>query len=186
MVQEMSMKFPKSVGFLMIAALVMCLSGSGNRLVMQAESRPPKVTRVEVAKNEAPRALVEQMVRDDEQAKECLASEHNGNPELLGGNLKVRRVNLNRDAKPEYIVNLADACGGGQNSPIFVYQRTLRGYSLLLKDSGTDLSVRRTVTNGYRDLVVVAHGSAIDHEITFYKFREGKYRQSKQFNERSR
>lgn len=155
--------------------LLFSLTVLWHNAVVQAQSRSTK----------APRALVAQMVKDDGQANECLATEYRNDTDLLGSNLKVRRIDLNRDGKTEFIVHLSDACQGGQNSPIFVYQRVPTGYKLLLTDSGNDLSVRRTSTGGYHDIAVVAHGSAIEHEITIYKFRSGKYQKSRSFTERA-
>ncbi len=103
---------------LLFIPLLLCLTVLGYNSVMQAQLRSAK----------APRALVKQMIKDDGQAKECLASEYCNDPNLLGSNLEGRRIDLNHDGKPEFIVHLSDACQGGQNSPIFVYQRVPKGY----------------------------------------------------------
>ena len=91
-------------------------------------------------------------------------------------------VDLDQDRKPDLLIHQADVVGavcGAHNCPVWVYRRTGRGYQLLLAESGGYLSplmALKTSTNGYRDIRIQQHSSAVEHEITIYKFDGRQYR----------
>lgn len=126
--------------------------------------------------SKVPPALIEQIARDNKDVKQCLEEQFHASVAALAKELDVEERDLNRDGRPEYLIAFQGACGGAQNGPIFVYGRLARGYVQLLSDTGQDFTAKRTSTNGYADLQVGAHSSAVERELTVYKFSRGKYR----------
>src|SRR5918911_1023932 len=93
-------------------------------------------------------------------------------------------VDLNRDGKPDLLIHQADVEGAfctSQNCPVWAYRRTNGGYKMLLETTGgyiAPIEVAKTSTNGYRDIRTYEHSSAVEHEITIYKFDGRQYRAS--------
>jgi hypothetical protein len=96
-------------------------------------------------------------------------------------NLRHKARDLNGDGVPEwflYVVH-SDWCGAGGNCSYSVYQKTPKGFTLLLNDKV--LVVGDTVTNGYRDLAsefpmgVCADGRR-ELRVTLYRHDGRKYR----------
>ena len=93
-------------------------------------------------------------------------------------------VDLNRDGKQDLLIHQADVEGAfctSQNCPVWVYRRTNDGYKMLLEATGgyiTPIEALKTLTNGYRDIRTYEHSSAVEHEITIYKFDGRAYRAS--------
>lgn len=92
-------------------------------------------------------------------------------------------VDLNRDGKPDLLIHQADvdvAYCGAHNCPVWVYRRTDGGLKLLLDATAGYFADRITAlkssTNGYRDIRTQYHQSAVDREITTYKFDGKGYR----------
>jgi hypothetical protein len=124
----------------------------------------------------APSALVEQIARDNEDVRQCVQEQFHGNAAELAREVDAEERDLNRDGKPEFLIVFQGACGGAANGPVFVYGRSAKGYTKLLDDTGQDFTARRASTNGYADLQVGAHSSAVERELTIYKFSRGRYR----------
>src|SRR5947209_128347 len=93
-------------------------------------------------------------------------------------------VDLNRDGKQDLLIHQADVEGAfctAQNCPVWVYGRTSDGYKMLLEATGgyiTPIEALKTSTNGYRNIRTYEHSSAVEHEITIYKFDGRAYRAS--------
>ena len=91
-------------------------------------------------------------------------------------------VDLDRDRKKDLLIHQADVEGAfctSQNCPVWAYRRTSDGYKMLLEATGgyiTPIEALKTSTNGYRDIRTYEHSSAIEHEITIYKFDGKLYR----------
>ncbi|HYJ47447.1 MAG TPA: hypothetical protein VEV81_12615 [Pyrinomonadaceae bacterium] len=91
-------------------------------------------------------------------------------------------VDLDGDGKQDLLIHQADVEGAfctAHNCPVWVYHRTGSGYRMLLEDTGGYLSpvaALKTSTNGYRDIQTTQQSSAVEHEITVFKFDGHKYR----------
>lgn len=93
-------------------------------------------------------------------------------------------VDLNQDGKQDLLIHQADVEGAfctAQNCPVWAYARTSDGYKMLLEATGgyiTPIMALKSSTNGYRDIRTYEHSSAVEHEITIYKFDGKAYRAS--------
>jgi hypothetical protein len=94
-------------------------------------------------------------------------------------NTPVRFVDLNSDGTPEVIAqgfSGESGCSPTGNCPLWVFQKTTRGYSNLLLDAlSQSFTIERNRTNGYHDIVVAMHGSAFSSGLTVYQYRNGAY-----------
>jgi hypothetical protein len=97
---------------------------------------------------------------------------------------RVKFVDLNGDGVPEMIAQpIRDICGAA-NCPLYVFQKTGTNYRVILKKGAAQtVSVQRTRTNGYLDVVVGMHGSATEEGLFVYQFSEGRYRRTHCYNE---
>src|SRR3954471_13110171 len=90
-------------------------------------------------------------------------------------------VDLNRDGKMDLLIHQADVEGafcGSQNCPVWAYRNTGNGYGMLVEDTGgyiLPIGALKTSTNGYLDIKTMQHSSAVEHEITVFKFDGTKY-----------
>jgi hypothetical protein len=90
-------------------------------------------------------------------------------------------VDLDRDGKLDLLIHQADVEGafcGAQNCPVWAYRNTGNGYKMLMEDVGgyiSPIEALRTSTRGYRDIRTMQHSSAVEHEITVFKFNGMKY-----------
>ena len=120
---------------------------------------------------ETPQDEQEKITRDAEKMKGGVA-----------GLFCAESVDLDRDGKADLLIHQADVEGafcGAHNCPVWVYRRTNDGYTMLLEDTGGYLSpieALKTSTNGYRDIRTMQQSSAVEHEITVFKFDGKKYR----------
>jgi hypothetical protein len=122
--------------------------------------------------------LFNQVVADDAELRECL-KEQEGGAAAAQENMTVEEHDLNRDGVKEYEVQLSGMCAcGAQNCTIYLYRATGQGYESILEGaSGLGIEFLRTSTNGYTDLQINAHGSAVTEARTKYKFDGRKYRE---------
>ena len=117
----------------------------------------------------------------DEQDKITRAVEGKGGVASL---FCAEAIDLNRDGKQEFLIHQADVEGAfctAQNCPVWVYGLKSDGYKMLLEATGgyiTPIEALKTSTNGYRDIRTYEHSSAVEHEITIYKFDGNLYRAS--------
>jgi hypothetical protein len=90
-------------------------------------------------------------------------------------------VDLDRDGKLDLLIHQADVEGAfctAQNCPVWAYRNTGNGYKLLMEDVGgyiSPIEALRTSARGYRDIRTMQHSSAVEHEITLFKFNGTKY-----------
>ena len=90
-------------------------------------------------------------------------------------------IDLDRDGRLDLLIHQSDVEGAfctSQNCPVWVYHRTNHGYQLLLEATGgyiQPITALNTRTNGYRDIRTYEHSSAVEHEMTTYKFDGKRY-----------
>lgn len=123
------------------------------------------------------RAILQQLVRDNEDVRQLIRN-YNGGFEATAKDMSVETIDLNHDGKPEFLVEgvLGGMLCGASNCPSWIYRKTRDGYSLLLSESGSGISVEKSSTNGYRDLRNSGHYSASETYVTIYRFDGRKYR----------
>ena len=97
---------------------------------------------------------------------------------------RVKFIDLNGDGVPEVIAQpIGDICGAA-NCPLYVFQKIGTNYRVILtKGAAQTVTVQRTRTNGYLDVVVGMHGSATEEGLFVYQFSEGRYRRTHCYNE---
>ena len=120
--------------------------------------------------------IIQQLTRDGEITTECVR-EAGGPRKALGISL----VDLNRDGRPEFIVDLLISCGAGDGYK-WIFRKTSSGLELLLKAGGprTRILPLRSYTNGYRDIAEDALHSLSGASVrTIYKFDGKRYREIK-------
>jgi len=97
---------------------------------------------------------------------------------------RVKFIDLNSDGVPEVIAQPIGNICGAANCPLYVFQKTGTNYRVILKKGAAQMvTVQRTRTNGYLDVVVGMHGSATEEGLFAYQFSEGWYRQTHCYNE---
>jgi hypothetical protein len=97
---------------------------------------------------------------------------------------RVKFIDLNGDGAPEVIAQpIGDICGAA-NCPLYVFQKIGTNYrAVLRKGAAQTVTVQRTRTNSYLDVVVGMHGSATEEALFVYQFSEGRYRRTHCYNE---
>ncbi|HWW76952.1 MAG TPA: hypothetical protein VNZ44_16245 [Pyrinomonadaceae bacterium] len=117
------------------------------------------------------------LVKDDEEVKEFLSSDPGAEKELTQF-LTVRKVDLNRDGRPEYDVALeaGGICGALGNCPHWIYRRAGGRYELLLHTRAREVTPQKTATGGYRDLRSEAGDTATENYFDISKYDGSKYR----------
>lgn len=90
-----------------------------------------------------------------------------------------QEMDLNNDGKIELVLRQSqeNAFCRGHNCPIWIFNKNGKNYQLLLNDSmgNYELVVLKNKNNTYHDLLLTAHGSAIEHELRIYTFSGAKY-----------
>lgn len=101
--------------------------------------------------------------------------------------LQVRKLDLNGDGQPEYIVVLEHGglCGALANCPGWVYRKTGDRYELLLRTRGRELLLQQASTNGYRDLRSEGGDTATRSSYAIYQFDGSRYRARQCFSRES-
>jgi hypothetical protein len=91
--------------------------------------------------------------------------------------MTVKKIDLNKDGHPEYIVAIKDGflCGALANCPNWVYRKTGSEYQLLLRTFGRDLLLEKTSSNKFRDLRSEGGNTAFEGSFVNYKFDDNKY-----------
>ncbi len=98
----------------------------------------------------------------------------------------VKFIDLNGDGVPEVIAQPIGNICGAANCPLYVFQKTGANYRVILKKgAGQTVTVQRTLTNGYLDVVVGMHGSATERGLFVYQFSKGRYRRTHCYDESS-
>lgn len=121
------------------------------------------------------KAIVQQLVRDRGISANCVRE--------AGGASKVvsiTPIDLNRDGRPEFIVNGESGCTFGANSPYgWVYSKNGNSYEMLF-DAGPNQGISRknNLTNGYYDLKVTMLGNFSSNwkaRTSTYRFNGTRY-----------
>lgn len=92
--------------------------------------------------------------------------------------VKVKKIDLNNDSKPEYIVYVEELCGASGSCDYWIYGQRGSGFVLLLKTFAySDFAVKPAAayTNGYRNLTAEAHGDAESTSYKIYKYNGDAY-----------
>ena len=117
------------------------------------------------------------LIRQDEEVKEALSSDPGAERELIQS-LTVRKIDLNRDGRPEYDVVLEQGgiCGALANCPHWIFRRAGGGYELLLHTRAREVTPQKTATRGYRDLRSEAGDTATENYFDISKYDGTKYK----------
>ena len=155
---------------LALVAVVLCLnSGSA-----QSRSRVTAREREDIFR----------LIRRDEEFVKLLAefAQSPGEAEefvqLTARTMSVRKVDLNGDGRPDYIVEVSGGfCGTLANCPHWVYRKGRGGFERIGYDGRSrELTPRKTSTRGYRDLRAEAGSTASEDVIVGYKYDGREYR----------
>jgi hypothetical protein len=125
--------------------------------------------------------LIQQMVRDHKNVRECLAKI---GPGELKKTLDARRLSLSKGGGREYLVEPAsnpEGCGlcGNRRCDKWIYGEAGGRYRLLLYAGGADdVVIMNRTTRGYRDLkVIYPAGGNYPASYEVYTFDGSKYKQ---------
>jgi hypothetical protein len=95
----------------------------------------------------------------------------------------VKFVDLNGDGIPEVIAQPIGNICGAANCPLYVFQKTGTKYQVILeKGAAQTVTIQKSRTNGYLDVIVGMHGSATEQGLFVYQFRQGRYWRTHCFN----
>jgi hypothetical protein len=95
----------------------------------------------------------------------------------------VKFVDLNGDGIPEVIAQSIGNICGAANCPLYVFQKTGTKYQVILeKGAAQTVTIQKSRTNGYLDVIVGMHGSATEQGLFVYQFRQGRYWRTHCFN----
>lgn len=125
--------------------------------------------------------LIQQMVRDHKNVRECLAKI---GPAELKKNLDAQRIFLSKVGGREYMVEPVsnpEGCGlcGNRRCDKWIYRETGGRYRLLLYVGGADdVVIMNRTTSGYRDLKVI-YPAGINYPDSYeiYTFDGSRYKQ---------
>lgn len=129
----------------------------------------------------APDQLIQQMVRDHKNVRECLAKI---GPAELKKTLGARRVPLSKGGGREYMVEPAsnpEGCGlcGNRRCDKWIYGEAGERYRLLLYAAGADdVVIMNRTTSGYKNLkVIYPAGGNYPASYEIYTFDGSRYKQ---------
>ena len=94
--------------------------------------------------------------------------------------MSVKKLDLNNDGRPEYIVVIQDGflCGAHGNCTNRVYRKAGSEYQELLADNGEMITFEKTYTNKFRDLRLEGSNTAFEGSGTVFKFDGDTYKAS--------
>ncbi len=97
---------------------------------------------------------------------------------LSAQTMNVRKVDLNGDGRPDYIVDISGGfCGTLANCPHWIYRKQRGGFERIGYDGGSRvITPRKTSTGGYRDLRAEAGSTASEDVVVIYKYDGRGYR----------
>lgn len=97
---------------------------------------------------------------------------------------RVEFIDLNSDGVPEVIAQLSgDACSPTGNCPLYILRKTSADYRVILeKGAAQTVTIQKTRSNGYLDVVVGMHDSATEQGLFVYQFSDGRYRRTHCYN----
>ena len=162
---------------LLVVFSICILSGNA-----QSRRRKPNAMPKPSIAGNVPQPLIKQLINDDETVRRCVKERYERGETQLSEYLSLRKVDLNGDGQPEFIIQGDDdgieCLRGNRNAPAWVYTRVAQGYKLLLKGAN-DFTPLRTSTNGWRDLKSESGGGAFTKYATIFKFDNRQYRAKK-------
>lgn len=103
----------------------------------------------------------------------------------LASGTVVKRVRLDADDGTEFLAEATDrySCSPTGNCAFWVVRKTGDRYTVILyRGAIQSFTIQPTVTNGFRDLILVQHGSATDLGLTLYRFNGSRYQQAGCYN----
>lgn len=90
---------------------------------------------------------------------------------------RVRMTDLNNDGIPEVVAQGMAGCSPTGNCPFWIFQKSARGYRLLLNGEAQTFTIQPTVTDdGFRSIVLAMRGSATEVGLTEYWYLDGVYK----------
>jgi hypothetical protein len=98
----------------------------------------------------------------------------------LAKGMSVKKIDLNKDGQPEYIVVIENVylCGAHGNCTNRVYRKTGSKYQELLAENGEMLTFEKTSTNKFRDLRLEGSNTAFESSGRVFKFDGNTYKAS--------
>lgn len=92
---------------------------------------------------------------------------------------RIKLVDLNGDGSKEVVAQACsdNYCSPTGNCPLWVLERSVRGYRVILKSFGQTFTIQGR-TNGYSDIVVSMHGSATVSGLRVFRYRDGSYQKT--------
>jgi hypothetical protein len=88
---------------------------------------------------------------------------------------RVKMIDLNGDGEPEVVAQAITDCSPTGNCSLWVFQKSQRGYRLILKGFGQTFAVQPSMTDGYHDIVVSMHDSATQAGLSDFRFAGRRY-----------
>jgi hypothetical protein len=96
---------------------------------------------------------------------------------------ETEKIDLNKDGIKEIKIRgiFGNFCGATGNCSEWIFGRTRKSakYKLLLKSGGEYFHVRKSSTNGYKDIYITTHDSASSSYHMIYKFSGKIYQENK-------
>jgi hypothetical protein len=100
---------------------------------------------------------------------------------MKGSNMCIKLIDLDGDGIPEVMaqeIGLKAGCGATGNCPVWIFQRSERGYSVLLHSQAQTFTIQPTKTKRFHDIVLGLHVSATEADLTEYRFEGMAYRKT--------
>jgi hypothetical protein len=119
--------------------------------------------------------IFRQLMASYPEMRECVRSDAGGE-DAARERLSVTPLDLNKDGRPEFEVELGGPCVCGEhNCSIWIFRKAGDEYDQIFEGDGFGLTALKTSTNGYKDLRIGAHDSAAVEARTYYKFNGRVY-----------
>jgi hypothetical protein len=96
----------------------------------------------------------------------------------VAADTRIELVDLDGDGTPEVLAQswADETCGAVGNCLFWIFKKTNTGYQSILNGGAQTFSVEDTNTNGFRDVTLGLHDSAIESRLYLYRFNDGRYR----------
>ncbi len=95
----------------------------------------------------------------------------------IASTTRLRFVDLG-EGKPAILatsIGLEGGCDELTNCPFWIFQRSAKGYMLILDTVSASYTVQQANSNGFSDIVTLQHVSSKESRLTLYKYQRGKY-----------
>jgi hypothetical protein len=90
-----------------------------------------------------------------------------------------KKIDLNNDGNDEIFVDGIGVLRSASTKPILVMKEEKKGYKVLLREQGEIYIIKKTKTNGFKDLFFPSRRSSSSTFFSTYKFQNGKYQKIK-------